>query len=146
MQQKKLFSELVFYMEACNSGSMFAGLLPNDINVYATTAASATEPSWGAYCPPNDVVQGRKIGACLGDLYSINWLEDSDTAVGQARTLSAQFERVRNETATLAPHRGAGTSHVMEFGAVGGFDETSHVSDFQGHRSKAAAAAAVWHG
>ena len=38
-------------MEACNSGSMFEGLLPEDINVYATTAANPTEPSWGAFPP-----------------------------------------------------------------------------------------------
>lgn len=41
------FEELVFYLEACESGSIFQGLLPKDINVYAVTAANAEENSWG---------------------------------------------------------------------------------------------------
>ncbi|KAB8081887.1 hypothetical protein EE612_003477, partial [Oryza sativa] len=40
-----------FYLEACESGSIFEGLLPNGINVYATTASNADESSWGTYCP-----------------------------------------------------------------------------------------------
>ena len=47
MNGKKMYDKLVFYMEACNGGSMFANLLPTDINVYATTAANADESSWG---------------------------------------------------------------------------------------------------
>lgn len=38
MYKKKMYSELVFYVEACYSGSLFSGL-PTDINVFATTAA-----------------------------------------------------------------------------------------------------------
>ena len=88
------YEKLVFYMEACNSGSMFEGLLPTDINVYATTAANPTEPSWGTYCPPDDVVDGREMKTCLGDLYSVNWLEDSEEKAGQAERLGDQFLKV----------------------------------------------------
>mgnify|MGYP001810911594 CR=1 FL=1 len=35
------------YMEACESGSMFEGLLEDNIHIYATTAANAHESSWG---------------------------------------------------------------------------------------------------
>jgi len=38
MHKKKMYSELVFYVEACYSGSLFVGL-PTDINVFATTSA-----------------------------------------------------------------------------------------------------------
>lgn len=38
MFNKKMYSELVFYVEACYSGSLFEGL-PTNINVFATTAA-----------------------------------------------------------------------------------------------------------
>ena len=59
MHDNKRYKKLVFYMEACNSGSMFKNL-PTDINVFATTAANPNEPSWGTYCPPQDKVrQGR---------------------------------------------------------------------------------------
>jgi legumain len=47
----KGFSQLVFYLEACESGSIFDGLLPSNINVYATTASNPTESSWGWYAP-----------------------------------------------------------------------------------------------
>jgi legumain len=57
---------------------MFEGLLPLNINIYATTAANSKESSWGTYCYPDDVVNGVHINSCLGDLYSVNWMEDSD--------------------------------------------------------------------
>ncbi len=40
------FKELVFYVEACESGSMFRGLLEDDLNVWAVTAANEHESSW----------------------------------------------------------------------------------------------------
>lgn len=60
MHSTGMFAKLVFYMDACYSGSMFQGL-PSNINVYATTAASPIEPSFGAYCPPADTVAGREL-------------------------------------------------------------------------------------
>jgi legumain len=42
LHAEKRFKKLVFYLEACESGSMFKDLLPNDINVYATTASNST--------------------------------------------------------------------------------------------------------
>ena len=50
MHNKKLYKELVFYVEACESGSMFKKL-PDNLNIYVTTAANAKESSWGTYCP-----------------------------------------------------------------------------------------------
>ncbi len=46
----------MIYIEACESGSMFEGILADNINVFATTAADPDESSWGTYCPPDDVV------------------------------------------------------------------------------------------
>ena len=34
MNSDKKYRKMVFYIEACESGSMFKGLLPEDINVY----------------------------------------------------------------------------------------------------------------
>lgn len=39
MNENKMYKELVMYMEACESGSMFEKL-PKDINVYALSAAN----------------------------------------------------------------------------------------------------------
>lgn len=114
MHSQNMYKELVFYMEACESGSMFSGLLPTDINVFATTAANPSESSWGTYCPPNDMVNGKHINSCLGDLYSVTWMEDSDSADLATETLQQQFEIVRNLTTK---------SHVMQYGTTSFADE-----------------------
>lgn len=49
------------------------------MNVYALTAANASQSSWGTYCNPDDMVDGVHIHSCLGDLFSINWMEDTDS-------------------------------------------------------------------
>jgi legumain len=126
MQRKKMYSKLTFYMEACNSGSMFDGLLTDDMNIYVTTAANPSEPSYGCFCAPYDKVDGKELNTCLGDLYSVNWMNDSDTSEGMAHTLQQQFTKVKNET--------TGKSHVMEYGTMA-FD-TDLVSDFQTHATK----------
>ena len=77
MHTNNLYKEMVFYLEACESGSMFLDL-PKDWRIYATSASSPDESSWGYYCPPDDKVNHKSISSCLGDLYSINWMEDSD--------------------------------------------------------------------
>lgn len=60
-------------MESCLSGSMFEGLLPNNINVYATTASNAKEDSYATYCPDSLM---KEYTTCLGDSYSVSWMED----------------------------------------------------------------------
>jgi legumain len=106
MYASKMYSHLVFYMEACESGSMFQGLLSSNIGVYVTTASNAVESSWGTYCPPDDMVNGKAINSCLGDLYSINWMENSDQA-GPTESLQTQFTLVKQLT---------NLSHVMQYG------------------------------
>lgn len=64
-------------MEACESGSMFVDLSKN-LNIYALSAASPDESSWAAYCGDQAVVNNVNIGSCLGDLFSVNWMEDTD--------------------------------------------------------------------
>jgi len=46
LQKKGGYKELLFYLEACESGSIFENLLKAP-NAKAVTAANATEPSWG---------------------------------------------------------------------------------------------------
>jgi len=96
----------VFYMEACESGSMFEGVLPTNQSIYVTTAANADESSWGTYCPPDDIVNGTELQSCLGDLYSVNWMENTDS-IGMKETLEAQFTAVQAATTE---------SHVMQYG------------------------------
>jgi len=51
------YKKAAYYLEACESGSMFVDL-PTNINFYAVSASNPTESSWGTYCPPDDVVDG----------------------------------------------------------------------------------------
>ncbi|VDO85397.1 unnamed protein product [Haemonchus placei] len=72
MHENHKFGQLVFYLEACESGSMFNTLLKNDMNIYAITAANGIESSYATYC-------GNDLNLpCLGDEFSVNWMEDSD--------------------------------------------------------------------
>ena len=50
MHKKDMFKELVFYLEACYSGSMFRNILPENINIFATSAANHQESSYAQYC------------------------------------------------------------------------------------------------
>lgn len=113
MATAKKFHQLVFYLEACESGSMFDGLLPNNINIFATTASNPDESSYACYW--DDTRQ-----AYLGDLYSVSWMENSDAADFTKETLQQQFKAVQNLTST---------SHVCEYGQQA--LSTELIADFQ---------------
>jgi len=106
MKDKKMFKKLVFYLEACESGSMFEGLVDPSSGIYVTTASGPAESSWGYYCPPDDKVNGKDLNSCLGDLYSIAWMEDTDV-MQPSETLQAQYLSVKQRTTM---------SKVMQYG------------------------------
>mmetsp|Transcript_5297 Transcript_5297/g.11703 ORF Transcript_5297/g.11703 Transcript_5297/m.11703 type:complete len:445 (-) Transcript_5297:73-1407(-) len=109
MHKKKMYNRLVFYLEACESGSMFTDLTTPGI--FGVSASNPTESSWGTYCPgmtqDADTVNGKHIGSCLGDLFSVNWMEDADVEDATKETLDQQFKIVMKKT---------NKSHVMEWG------------------------------
>ncbi|KAG6499151.1 hypothetical protein ZIOFF_038907 [Zingiber officinale] len=67
---------LVNKIPACESGSIFEGLMPEDLNVYVTTTSNAVESSWGTYCPGMDPPPPPEYMTCLGDLYNVAWMEN----------------------------------------------------------------------
>jgi len=91
---------MVIYIEACESGSMLEDLLPNNINVYATTASNAEESSYACYFDP-------KRNTYLGDVYSVVWMEDSDAEKIDQESLYQQYLITQQKT---------NTSHVMQYG------------------------------
>ncbi|CAB4266119.1 unnamed protein product [Prunus armeniaca] len=107
------YKSLVFYLEACESGSIFEGLLPEGLNIFATTASNAEESSWGTYCPGEYPSPPPEYETCLGDLYSVAWMEDSDVHNLRSETL---HQTVKTRTAN--DNSGFG-SHVMQYGDVG---------------------------
>ncbi|KAK1313982.1 hypothetical protein QJS10_CPA06g00933 [Acorus calamus] len=110
------YKSLVFYLEACESGSIFEGLLPEGLNIYATTASNAEESSWGTYCPGDTPGPPPEFDTCLGDLYSVAWMEDSDVHNLRTETLKQQYHLVKDRTSNQGSYYYG--SHVMQFGDI----------------------------
>jgi len=115
MYGDRKYHKMVMYIEACESGSMFSGTLPSDINVMALTAANASTSSYACYYD-----ELRKT--YLGDLFSVKWMEDSDLGFGMAESLMDQFHTVKAEV---------NLSQVCMFGDA---EIASHyrIAEFQG--------------
>ena len=52
------------------------GMLDDAMDIYATTASNAYESSWGTYCPGMTPPPPPELTTCMGDLYSVAWLEN----------------------------------------------------------------------
>merc|ERR1712232_76374 len=125
LHSKGGYKELLFYVEACESGSIFNKLLKAP-NAKAVTAANPKESSFGWYCPDSkeqggDMVDGKEIGSCLGDEFSVRWMEDTETAVISSETVGQQFAKVQKAVTK---------SHVQQYG-VESFD-SEPIGNFQG--------------
>jgi len=134
MHEKSMYNKLTFYLETCESGSMFEGMTTP--GAYGLSAASPSESSWGTYCGSDAMVNGKSIGSCLGDLFSVSWMEDSDVADVTTESLDDQAQQVTTATTK---------SKVMKWGDLSFQDDK--VSEFQGaaadvsvHSKKAAGA------
>lgn len=125
MHQANKYKDMVLYIEACESGSMFNGILPSNISVFATTAATPFESSYACYYDSG-------VNAYLGDCYSNHWMEDSDVEDLTAETLQKQFLLVRNATTT---------STVCEYGDLS--VDAMSVATFQGNATAVRAASAA---
>jgi legumain len=110
------YKELVIYLEACESGSIFEGLLPDGLNIYVTTASNAEESSWGTYCPGMYPSPPPEYETCLGDLYSVAWMEDTEIENLKKETLSDQYLIVKSRTSNHNTYRSG--SHVMQYGDI----------------------------
>ncbi|CAM8971485.1 unnamed protein product [Rhodiola kirilowii] len=115
----KSYSQMVIYIEACESGSMFDGLLPDNLNIYATTASNPNEFSLACY-------YDGVLHTFLGDTYSVSWMEDSEGHDLSEETLDEQYKRVKKRTAE--------NSHVMLYGTKKLGKET--LSNFLGSNGK----------
>ena len=98
MHENNMYNQMTVYIEACESGSMFEKVLEDDINIYGVSASNSHSSSWASYCSPDNKVDGKSIGSCLGDLFSTNWMEDADAADIKTETLQEQYESVKEKT------------------------------------------------
>merc|ERR1712190_172425 len=123
--------ELLFYLEACESGSIFNNLLKAP-NAKAVTAANPKESSWGWYCAGTgtggDMVNGKAIKSCLGDEFSVRWMEDTEAASINSETVGEQVGKVVKAVTK---------SHVQQYG-VNTLD-SEPIGNFQGNDNAMAA-------
>ena len=125
-----MFKQLVFYVEACESGSIFDGLLKAK-NVYVVTAANDSESSWGWYCgglgsqTGSNTVMGKSLGVCLGDEFSVRFMENTDADTKLDETLKKQFSAVKSAVTK---------SHPQQFGTLTFLSEP--IADFMGEKAR----------
>lgn len=61
--------------------------------MYAVTATDGSNPSYAAYCyPDGDRVRHRHMRTCLGDLFSVSWMENAEAATSDISTQTFQDE------------------------------------------------------
>ena len=112
-KRMKGFAEMTIFIESCEGGSMFQGFPYEDLDVYVETASGVNENSWATYCPfgPEPASNSSStslLKVCLGDLFSVSWMEDAEGANLQ-ETLHDQFLHTRqrtsvNETYSMGSH------------------------------------------
>lgn len=121
MEANQMYDEVVFYLEACESGSMFPDLKASQ-KVYAMTASNASLSSWAAYCGVDARAEGHLIRSCLGDEFSVSWMEDTDSHDISVETLQDQYETTLTLT-TQSPVQKFGDFDFMS-DAIGVFEGT----------------------
>ncbi|KAF3779308.1 Vacuolar-processing enzyme [Nymphaea thermarum] len=126
------YKEMVIYVEACESGSIFQGLLPQGMGIYVMTASNAVESSYGVYCPGSVPEPPPGFDTCLGDLFSVAWMEDSDVVDRKAVNLFQQYLKVRTRTSNNGTYDSG--SHVMQYGEKSIGEELLYL--YQGFRTK----------
>ncbi|KAI6177649.1 Legumain [Aphelenchoides bicaudatus] len=93
MEKKKMFSELLYYVMACHSGSMFSGQLNKDGKIYAFTAAS---PELNAH--PKDYVVfevgENTYNICVSTQFGDAWLNNAEEKNTKKETLDQQYKIV----------------------------------------------------
>ncbi|KAF4379911.1 hypothetical protein F8388_009583, partial [Cannabis sativa] len=121
------YRKMVIYVEACESGSIFEGIMPKDMNIYVTTASNAQENSWGTYCPEMEpppppeyigiyiVLLGWRIDYSIF-AYSCLTFYFSQGHNLKRETIKQQYEMVKERTANANDFVNGG-SHVMEYGS-----------------------------
>ncbi|KAI6177892.1 Peptidase C13 domain containing protein [Aphelenchoides bicaudatus] len=97
MNEKNMYSELVYYYEACYSESMFVNQkLPP--NMLVVVSANKDNQTMGVYCNDQSTIQG----ICMTDEFSAAWMEDSDVKDLNSETIKDQFETIKQKTISSA--------------------------------------------
>jgi legumain len=127
MYTKKRYKQMLWYVEACYSGSMF-NKLRDDMNITAHTAANEEESSYAC-------ALDEKMGVYLGDCWSLNWINNTERFFPNLKkeTVGQQYEIVKKMT---------NESHASIYGDLTYIYEDP-ISTFLGHSKEDFAVAEV---
>ncbi|VDK51756.1 unnamed protein product [Anisakis simplex] len=115
MKRKKQFNKLAIYLDSHYSGSMFDGILPSNIGVYAVTSSDVDQASASTECGMDEL-------PCLATEFPKSWLYDLDMQeFGTNQTLREQYEVVYGNVRS---------SNVSRYGDLS--IENESVAAFQG--------------
>uniref|UniRef100_A0A8B9H7W2 Legumain n=1 Tax=Astyanax mexicanus TaxID=7994 RepID=A0A8B9H7W2_ASTMX len=95
MANRQQFSEMVIYIESCNSGSMLEHL-PSNVQVYGVSAADPNNPSCACYL---DKVRH----AYIADEFSAHWLLHCKMSDLTRTTFQNQFQYLRSQVKQSTP-------------------------------------------
>ncbi|XP_005092927.1 legumain-like [Aplysia californica] len=125
MHREKKYKEMVLYVEACESGSMFEGILPEDINIYAISSTNSHES--GIMCCWDKL---RKV--YVGSYFGNAWTYNTDTANLLKETLYQQYEVVKK-----ACNVSGSVSHPQQYGNLSMNSEVlaQYLSKAEGYQS-----------
>ncbi|CAG2166989.1 unnamed protein product [Oppiella nova] len=126
MHKENKFSQLVFYLAACEAGSMFAKLLPTDINVYALTATLPGELGWKAESDHTN------LNTYLAVFFAVTWLDDSEHNDLTKELIATQYEYIKihnNFTMDGSNY----SQHAQQYGDLS-IATKQHVSNYMGEK------------
>ena len=128
MHDDQKFKHLLIFLETCYSGSMFEGLTLDD-GIFVITAADNNHESYESHCPPDDVVDGKAIGACLSCLWdnAMEWFIEGDSS----HTLDELFEHTH---AKVAEQSQQNTSHFGDIEEMGKMTLRTFLGDLPARR------------
>ena len=116
MHKKNLYKNLLFYLEACNSGSMFEYFLPPDLGILAVTASGPGEASYSCF-------YNETLDTFIGDVFSALWLESAERSSHKSVSILDQVLYVTNRSSDF--------SHTSVYGDLKILNRS--IGSFQGY-------------
>eukprot|EP00210_Caulerpa_lentillifera_P002430 g2329.t1 len=120
LRKNSVFKEMLVYIESCYAGSMFYGMpISDEDKILGVSAAGPYESSYATYCPSRyktygETINPNTIRSCMGDLFTIAWILDSESRNVFETTVLAHLLRVADITSMQKTYYGG--SHVYAFG------------------------------
>ena len=87
------YGQMLFFVEACESGSVFDGLLSDRLNIFVETGASPFESAYACE-------YSYSVWAYLSDCYSYHWMYNTEHGDIETETVGEQYELVKKATST----------------------------------------------